>query len=311
MVARLTTKEFIQKAKEIYGEAHSYKKTKYTSNKKKLIVTCKNHGDFTTIPSYYLRNYGGCPNCVTEDKIAQFKNKANEIHNKQYTYESIKNINSTTKVTIKCPIHGDFKQMYWMHLRGQGCPVCKGETSGIRRRSSTDDFIQRSNIVHNSKYTYENCEYQTQRIKVNITCLTHGDFAQFPPLHLKGHGCPKCLSRGFSKIAIKWIEEKARSLRMKNVQHAMNVGEFVIPGIGKVDGYHANTKTVFEFHGDAYHGNPKRYKPTTKCNPYSSKTAKDLYKETIKRDKAIVKAGYRLIIIWESEYKGKIFKTLT
>ena len=56
-----------------------------------------------------------------------------------------------------------------------------------------EDFIRKSNIVHNEKYDYSKVDYVNTSTKVCITCLEHGDFFQTPYIHaIKGCGCPKC-----------------------------------------------------------------------------------------------------------------------
>lgn len=56
-----------------------------------------------------------------------FIEKASEIHNK-YDYSKIDFKNVNTKVTIICPIHGEFEQLPYNHLKGQGCRKCRRES---------------------------------------------------------------------------------------------------------------------------------------------------------------------------------------
>jgi hypothetical protein len=72
-----------------------------------------------------------------------------------------------------------------------------------------------------------------------------------------------------------------------------------------VDGYNVRSNTVYEFHGDCFHGNPERYKPKSTPNPFSKLTAATLYKRTLAREKEILESGYNLVVIWEDEYKRK------
>lgn len=53
-----------------------------------------------------------------------FVNRARKVHDNKYDYSKVKYVNSTTKVVITCPIHGDFEQMPTNHMRGQGCLCC-------------------------------------------------------------------------------------------------------------------------------------------------------------------------------------------
>lgn len=61
-VKQKTTEEFIEEAKKVYGDKYDYSKTIYTTCKKRLIVTCKTHGDFLTLPLAHLRGQE-CPEC--------------------------------------------------------------------------------------------------------------------------------------------------------------------------------------------------------------------------------------------------------
>ena len=49
-----------------------------------------------------------------------------------------------------------------------------------------------------------------------------------------------------SKISLQWLNWLSENIY---IQHAMNGGEFNIPTVGKVDGYCAQTNTVYEFQG--------------------------------------------------------------
>ena len=113
-------------------------------------------------------------------------------------------------------------------------------------------------------------------------------------------GCPHCaVSKGYSKAQIEWIKE----IEIKDniiIQHALlPEGEFKILGIGKVDGYCKETNTVYEYHGDFWHGNPDIYDPND-INRVNGKTYGSLYERTIRRDEAIRDLGYNLIVKWES-----------
>lgn len=69
-----------------------------------------------------------------------------------------------------------------------------------------------------------------------------------------------------------------------------------------VDAYDPNTNTVYEFYGDYWHGNPKIYNPY-KINKKTNKTFIKLYKDTLEKEKILKQAGYKVISIWESDWK--------
>ena len=91
------------------------------------------------------------------------------------------------------------------------------------------------------------------------------------------------------------------------IQHAENGGEYIIEGY-KMDGYCKETNTIYEFHGDFWHGNPKIYKHD-EINKKNGKTFGELYQNTIKREEMIKKLGYNLIVMWEYDW-NKINKSI-
>jgi len=73
--------------------------------------------------------------------------------------------------------------------------------------------VNKSNIIHNNKYNYNNTEYKNNRLKVIITCPKHGDFIQTAGNHLNGKGCPRCnTSKGELKIE--------NILKLNNISYA-------------------------------------------------------------------------------------------
>ena len=65
-----------------------------------------------------------------------------------------------------------------------------------------DDFVEKSNEIHNNFYDYFKSDFTTVASKVIIICPIHGDFPQTPNNHLKGVGCPTCSSsKGEKKIS--------------------------------------------------------------------------------------------------------------
>jgi hypothetical protein len=117
----------------------------------------------------------------------EFIEKANIIHNNKYLYDNVEYVSSSKKVKIICKEHGEFEQVANSHLRGIGCSKCSGNT-----KSNIDEFISKSNLVHQDKYDYSLVEYKGAKNKVKIICKKHGQFEQTPNNHLNSHGCNKC-----------------------------------------------------------------------------------------------------------------------
>ena len=185
---RLTTKEFIEKAKKVYGDKYNYSLVNYCGSNKKVKIICKIHGVFTQTPNNHLSKLQNCPKCT--DSYFEKKTTAKVIsdftlkHGDKYDYSKIKYINSKVKVEIICEKHGSFYQTPNNHLKGQECPQCK--------KITTELFIEKSNNVHNNKYKYDLVKYENMNTKIDIICEKHGVFKQVPRSHLCGCGCPSC-----------------------------------------------------------------------------------------------------------------------
>lgn len=60
------------------------------------------------------------------------------------------------------------------------------------KRSTTEDFIRKAQLVHGDRYDYSRINYQTTHLPVEIVCKQHGTFKQSPASHLSGSNCPSC-----------------------------------------------------------------------------------------------------------------------
>jgi len=135
-------------------------------------------------------------------KVDVFIERGNLKHNNKYDYSLIIEKQIREKFEIICSIHGVFKQRGDAHLGGQGCGIC-----GNSILKSQEEFIKKSNLVHNNKYDYSKVNYINSKIKVIVICPTHGEFEITPDNHVSKHGCSKCkLSQGELDI-IKILEE--------------------------------------------------------------------------------------------------------
>ena len=190
----LTTGEFIEKARVAHGDRYGYERTVYVGSQKKVTITCLDHGDFQQTPSHHLIGQG-CTKCagLCRPTTEEFIEKARAVHGGAYSYDRAVYVNTRSKVVITCPVHGDFEQYPSDHTSGNGCARCGGTG-----RLTAEEFIEKARAVHGSRYGYERAVYARAVDKVTITCPVHGDFGQIPNSHLSGHGCPKCTTGGFN-----------------------------------------------------------------------------------------------------------------
>ena len=196
---KLTTQEFIDRARAVHGDKYGYAFSVYRSTHQKLIINCPEHGVFEQSPANHLSSHG-CPDCglinislTKRSNKESFVNKARQIHGNKYCYSKVLYINNSSKVIILCHEHGEFTQVPTSHLRGNGCPMCAG------KNKDTGSIIKEFRLVHGRTYDYDKVVYSGAHNKVTVRCEKHGDFVVSPANHLKGRGCPGCTKTGFDR----------------------------------------------------------------------------------------------------------------
>lgn len=297
------TDEFIIKANIVHNNIYNYTNVIYINNKVPINIICATHGIFTQIPNDHLTGYG-CNKCYIDSKKLsneEFITKAQLIHGDTYDYTLINYIKINECVTIICKIHGEFKQKPGMHFSGSGCPRCK-----YNAKRTTLEFIEQAQLIHGDTYDYTSVNYINSNINVDIICSIHGPFKQSVYSHLQGLGCYKCCKQGYSNISIQWLESIMQEQDIF-IQHAGNAGEYKIKTTRyRADGFHKKSNTIYEFHGDRFHGNPNIFESHIKCNPFNNLTSGELLQKTNQREQIIKDLGYNLVVIWESDYRNSI-----
>lgn len=311
---KYTAEQFIEKAIQKHGDRYDYSKVSYVSSQHKVGICCFTHGIFYQRPASHLWG-SGCPHCNNDDKVARFQKdgdafiqQAQEVHGVTYDYSAVVYKNARQKVEIICKDHGSFFQSPGDHLSGTKCPACMHKQRANKKRKTKEQFIEDAKRIHGDKYDYDTVVYQTTHTKVDIVCPTHGTFSMTPKDHLTGkQGCKKCIDKKqFSNIAIRWLEECAERGDV-HIHHMGNSeSEYVLPGTKiKVDGFCADTNTVYEFYGDKFHGNPTLFASGELCHPFNKNiTAGELLCATKRKEETIRSLGYTLVTMWESDYRS-------
>lgn len=244
-MTKLTTSEFITKSITVHGDRYGYSKTKYVRSLDKVIIICKNHGEFQQTPQHHLRG-SGCPSCYGNNNknTEQFIIDANKIHNFKYDYSKVKYKNTRDKVIITCKIHGDFQQTPNAHLTAKSsCPRCCNNI-----KHTNESFIEKAISIHGNKYDYSKINYINNSIKLIIICPIHGEFSQSAKGHINSkNGCPKCkTSKG--ELLIKSILEQnnIKFEEQKKFENCKN--KRLLP----FDFYLPNHNTLIEFDGEQH-----------------------------------------------------------
>ena len=96
---KITTEEFIRRAKEIHGDKYDYSKVEYVNSFVKVCIICPKHGEFWQTPHGHLKG-NGCPKCGNDIKYTTntFIEKC-----KKYLHNSIEKCNFAAQKSIeKC-----------------------------------------------------------------------------------------------------------------------------------------------------------------------------------------------------------------
>jgi len=141
MVKKLTTEEFVAKAKIVHNNKFTYEKVVYETTKKPVVVTCPKHGDYSVTPCVHLLGYI-CRKCSDENKRGK----------------SFKPVPETTIARKKA------KQEGKMFFNGA---VCRGCKSTNRYVSNNACYLcsKESRIISNAKH---NPIRQARVLKANI-----------------------------------------------------------------------------------------------------------------------------------------------
>lgn len=268
MSKKLTTEEFIQKAKQIHGNKYDYSKTQYINIHEDVCIICYKHGEFWQRADNHICKRYGCPKCKTEKvgnlkrkSLEQFVEDARKIHGNKYDYSKAEYINAHTKLEIVCPKHGSFWQNPDDHLSDKKCPICALEEN----RGTKEQFIENARKIHGYKYDYSKVEYINSNTPICIICPKHGEFWQKPHNHLIGKGCKKCgNSKGEERIA--------RVLENKNIKFIHDEACLDFLGELRPDFYLPDYNLIIEYDGEQHFkpieifGGIERFKKTQKLD---------------------------------------------
>lgn len=162
---------------------------------------------------YNIRSGGGSQRIGEESKLKlsishartkdEFIEIARGIHGDKYDYTDLEIIPFNDKVKIKCNRCSlEFWQIKSNHLNGCGCPECRWDDISAIKSCSFEDFVNRSNIIHNNEFLYEKENYKNLRSRVKIIhkkCQTI--FYAIGQNHVRRDKicCPKCKNQKTSE----------------------------------------------------------------------------------------------------------------
>ena len=187
---------FIKEAIAKHGDKYDYSKARYINKRTRLIIICKEHGEFLQFPSNHLKG-AGCNKCkgklISKAKtlnINQFIDKAVLKHGYLYDYSKIDYIDYITKIEIFCKTHGVFLQSPYHHLRGCGCPVCNISKGELKIRN----WLEENNIQYEKEKTFKDLYHMNTKNKLRFDfyinsknlCIEYDGEQHFRPTPFRG-----------------------------------------------------------------------------------------------------------------------------
>ncbi len=290
--------KFFEQAPLRHQNKYNYSQVNYVDHKTKVIIICTQHGEFSQTPHAHLKGQG-CPVCgrlktrqAKKLTTAHFITRAQQKHGNKYSYLKSNYQGQDQLIEIICATHGSFFQRAADHWSGHGCNQCAMQQRYQQLSLTTEQFINKCKIIHGDKYNYHLVNYLKQDEMVEIVCPYHGNFWQRAVYHLQGCDCPKCALNGISEGETIWLN----GLDIKERQVTLVIDNKKI----KVDGYDRDNNTIYEYYGNYWHGNPQVFEPED-MNKSVGLTFGELYQKTLDRERLIKKAGFNLIIKWETD----------
>jgi hypothetical protein len=303
--------------KELFYEKK--KKKDGTEYRNKILIAkvwCTACQKFQNLTAEYIKRgkqFGCSKRClfstsnrIREKNAAEFKERSIAVHGEKYTYDKVDYKNSDTDVTITCPLHGDFQQRASAHLKGRGCYECWKE----RMRTSVEEFWEAVKKNHKAdEYSYPKFdeEYTKSGDKITIFHTKCGkEFRQEAGSHMTGIGCSRCNSSKGEKDWLDYLNIPDDSDQRQVTIHVQGTNgkkkRFLVDGLDRAKcSKEFPNGTVYEYHGDYYHGNPMLHDPK-EVNRVNRKTMGELFQRTCTKHQLIKNGGYDLQWIWESQW---------
>ena len=148
--------DYLTLFKNAHGDIFDFSKSDYKGSKDPILVICENGHEWWVAPQK-LANGAKCSYCLGRHKTREeFIEQSNIENNFRYTYENVVYVNNHTKVSVTCPLHGDFLVTPMNHMKkGQprGCPVC----SSSRGELAVQKVLQDMNLNFTPQFWFADC----------------------------------------------------------------------------------------------------------------------------------------------------------
>ena len=270
----MNNQQFIERARKRHGDKFDYSLVDCQTLRSTVLIICPKHGKFEQKAGIHLQSKYGCQKCGKsiadkhhQKSLSNFLEKSKEKHGSRYDYSKSTYVDSKTKITITCKLHGDFEVLPSRHFsknKPGNCPKCARISIKDQLVASREEFIEKSRQSQKNECDYSISKYTGSGKKVEIICPEHGKFEQFASAHCRGIvGCRRCgaskcqndLENTISKLGVSIITEDRKAISPYEI-------DILIPdyNIGiECNGIYYHSYNRPELHKE-------KYKHKTKCD---------------------------------------------
>jgi hypothetical protein len=174
------TETFKARSISMHGDRFDYTKTFYTGFRKKLIITCRVHGDFEQTPMMHYRSEYGCRKCAIDSityTIEDLVKNGERVHGKKFDYSKAVVNGNKKKVIIICDKGHEFVQRPNDHTQGRGCNICSEMLVTSKGEKDLCDFVSsiyNGKIIENSRNVIKPLEIDIYLPDLNIAIEYNG-----------------------------------------------------------------------------------------------------------------------------------------
>jgi hypothetical protein len=174
-----TTEDIIKEFKAIHNDKFDYSKVSFINPYRKLIITCKEHGDFKQTYHQHIKKSAECPECKLNSNtllVDRIIDRFQSVHGSKYDYSEVQQPASIQeKVTIICKKHGSFLQRVDNHFAGKGCRKCSSSISKFEESITSfvktlDPSISTSNRKIIKNIHASELDIVSEKYKLAIEC---------------------------------------------------------------------------------------------------------------------------------------------
>jgi len=278
-MAKLTTEEFIKKAREVHGDKYDYSKVEYVNSTNKVCIICPIHGEFWQRPSHHLAGHG-CARCASDVNAAKMRIWTEEkCHEEASRYSELKSFRTQSEDAYNAALkHHWLKNYTWLSYK-----IDVSKPKKKRQSYTQDEIIEKLRSIFGDSYSYDKVVYKAMKVPITLVChekdtngVEHGEFSMRPDnIFSSNQGCPKCYDDRRSRLQRKPLE--------KFIEEAIKVHGGLYE-YHKVNYINTNTKVciVCPIHGDFWQI-PTNHLKGQGC-PHCSGNAKKWNEETCEQE---------------------------